>query len=881
MWQPLPFLTLLLLGVACEGSQAAPSAASRRLLDAQLSQDSTFTTQEGNGTDEARLIPGSIVNGQLLGPPLEGVAADEACSAACRAEPRCRWFAYCGLPQGGCKAANGAQLLAYRQCQLLTGNCSLHISVTHLDGITSGFPVRLDGVMQISGFVEFPAQGIEGGDMQCPESLAPDTCSFRSPLAAAAMCIRIPACRAVVVFPNGTDGCSAEPVALLKTAGLNPVDGFVSDRVYTLQVAKYQSEESSFWLTAGEGNVLLPSASELSAGDAALSAPDAWKGCIWGGNAIYDGQVVDTLDGVASPEACCRACHARQARCNVWNWCDPAVAVKGTCFYQDTTLTRETVVLNASQCQLRYQELAAPEVGTPPVLLAKGPAVPFAAGAPISVWAPEQPGFQRFIGRSLFAWGQYPCEGSLRPQAGECLLQAPVEQLASECAANDTCVALLYKPGGFINGTAQLASLAYFKSDANPASHGRIAEHQPLDSSALPSSMLSAGLSAALPPGSSVASTAHAVSSGRMHAHAAKNSSSNSGPDVLEELMGHVATRDAVQQACSLPRSTDSSEPGLWMAERLPSRLHEWMVDPENIEYLRWPNGKLMELGQGASAHVYKALFNGELVACKEIDLEQSKEMQEAFVTEATRLHALRHPNIIAFFGICVANGKGIVIMEFAEGRDLHAALQVKASGSDQRLFGWQRRGRRVAFELAKAVNYLHSKDVIHFDLKSQNVLLTANGAVRLGDVGFSKLKEKTFITHVPLVGTFAWIAPEVLLGRAQVDQAADIFSLGVVMWEIVTGERPQRGSLRMPRVPEECPQEVSDLIMQCLSEEPCERPTAAQLLKTLSGMLERSKTAAHSAHSAHRAAAATDAGAQEQVSPPVSPSAGWPETPR
>jgi hypothetical protein len=224
-----------------------------------------------------------------LGPPLEGVAADEACSAACRAEPRCRWFAYCGLP-GGCKAANGAQLLAYRQCQLLTGNCSLHISVTHLDGITSGFPVRLDGVMQISGFVEFPAQGIEGGDMQCPESLAPDTCSFRSPLAAAAMCIRIPACRAVVVFPNGTDGCSAEPVALLKTAGLNPVDGFVSDRVYTLQVAKYQSEESSFWLTAGEGNVLLPSASELSAGDAALSAPDAWKGCIWGGNAIYDGQ---------------------------------------------------------------------------------------------------------------------------------------------------------------------------------------------------------------------------------------------------------------------------------------------------------------------------------------------------------------------------------------------------------------------------------------------------------------------------------------------------------------------------------------------------------------------------------------------------------------
>ncbi len=63
---------------------------------------------------------------------------------------------------------------------------------------------------------------------------------------------------------------------------------------------------------------------------------------------------------------------------------------------------------------MRYQELAAPEVGIPPVLLAKGAAVPFTAGAPIAVWAPTQPGFQRFVGRSLFAWGQYACEGSLR-----------------------------------------------------------------------------------------------------------------------------------------------------------------------------------------------------------------------------------------------------------------------------------------------------------------------------------------------------------------------------------------------------------------------------------------------------------------------------------
>lgn len=76
--------------------------------------------------------------------------------------------------------------------------------------------------------------------------------------------------------------------------------------------------------------------------------------------------------------------------------------------------------------QLRYQELAIPEVGSPPVLLAKGPAVPFTAGAPISVWAPEQPGFQRFVGRSNFAWGHYPCEGSLRSVGVACLASSGV-----------------------------------------------------------------------------------------------------------------------------------------------------------------------------------------------------------------------------------------------------------------------------------------------------------------------------------------------------------------------------------------------------------------------------------------------------------------------
>ena len=85
-------------------------------------------------------------------------------------------------------------------------------------------------------------------------------------------------------------------------------------------------------------------------------------------------------------------------------------------------------------------------------------------------------------------------------------------------------------------------------------------------------------------------------------------------------------------------------------------------------------------------------------------------------------------------------------------------------------------------------------------------------------------------------------MAPEVLLG-GEPSQAADLYSFGVLMWEVITGERPQRGCLRMPAVPAECSQEACDLMVACLSLDPAARPTAADLLRQLT-RLKRAESA-------------------------------------
>lgn len=206
-------------------------------------------------------------------------------------------------------------------------------------------------------------------------------------------------------------------------------------------------------------------------------------------------------------------------------------------------------------------------------------------------------------------------------------------------------------------------------------------------------------------------------------------------------------------------------------------------------------------------------------------------------------LFHLRHSNIVQFTGICIHGGHGILLMEYMEGGSLHLKFRKdytpdpESSGSDRVYdgeFSWYRRGKSVALEVLKALHYLHGLGLMHLDLKSANVLLTADGVAKVADVGFTRVKE-TLAPSLGL-GTFAYAAPELLLG-GNVTPGADVYSFGVLLREICTGESPVRGLARDPIVPEECPETVLELMHRCLAEDRDERPTARQLFDAIQSL--------------------------------------------
>ncbi|KAL4428401.1 hypothetical protein ABPG75_002490 [Micractinium tetrahymenae] len=273
-------------------------------------------------------------------------------------------------------------------------------------------------------------------------------------------------------------------------------------------------------------------------------------------------------------------------------------------------------------------------------------------------------------------------------------------------------------------------------------------------------------------------------------------------------------------------------------ADTLPAALRGCLVHPADISFLQWPEQLLQPLGAGASATVFRAQLRGRTVAVKVMNTGHSAEAQQAFIAEALRMQQLQNEHTVNFLGVSLDGPNAMLIMEYCPGRDLFSSLQLHTdNGSGQRQFGWWQRGRRVALHLARALAYLHSLGIVHMDVKSSNVLLTAWGGAKLCDVGLSRMLGNMHISTVACVGTFAWAAPEVLLGGHDCGRPVDIYSFGVVLWELLTGERPLRGHLRLPRVPEECPQEVRDLMLRCLSTDPQARPTASQLVLQLDAL--------------------------------------------
>lgn len=262
---------------------------------------------------------------------------------------------------------------------------------------------------------------------------------------------------------------------------------------------------------------------------------------------------------------------------------------------------------------------------------------------------------------------------------------------------------------------------------------------------------------------------------------------------------------------------------------------------------------ELKELGSGTFGTVYHGKWRGSDVAIKRIKKScfagkpsEQERLTKDFWREAQILSKLHHPNVVAFYGV-VPDGPGgtlATVTEYMVNGSLRHVLLRKDRALDRR------KKLIIAMDAAFGMEYLHMKNIVHFDLKCDNLLVNLRDPQRpickVGDFGLSRIKRNTLVSG-GVRGTLPWMAPELLSGSSnQVSEKVDVFSFGVAMWEILTGEEPYasmhcgaiiggivNNTLR-PAIPERCDAEWKNLMEECWSPEPAARPSFTEITNRL-----------------------------------------------
>ncbi|EOA39603.1 hypothetical protein CARUB_v10008230mg [Capsella rubella] len=247
-------------------------------------------------------------------------------------------------------------------------------------------------------------------------------------------------------------------------------------------------------------------------------------------------------------------------------------------------------------------------------------------------------------------------------------------------------------------------------------------------------------------------------------------------------------------------------------------------------------------IGLGSYGEVYHADWNGTEVAVKKfLDQDFSGAALAEFRSEVRIMRRLRHPNVVFFLGAVTRPPNLSIVTEFLPRGSLYRILHRPKSQIDER------RRIKMALDVAMGMNCLHTSTptIVHRDLKTPNLLVDNNWNVKVGDFGLSRLKHNTFLSSKSTAGTPEWMAPEVLRNEPS-NEKCDVYSFGVILWELATLRLPWRGMNPMQvvgavgfqnrrlEIPKELDPVVGRIILECWQTDPNLRPSFAQLTEVL-----------------------------------------------
>ena len=246
-------------------------------------------------------------------------------------------------------------------------------------------------------------------------------------------------------------------------------------------------------------------------------------------------------------------------------------------------------------------------------------------------------------------------------------------------------------------------------------------------------------------------------------------------------------------------------------------------------------------IGTGGMAVVYKARCHrlNRLVAIKILkdDYFQDEEFRRRFHAESQAVAMLSHPNIVSVYDVSTSDDADYIVMELIDGISLKQYMEKKG------VLNWKET-LHFAIQIAKALEHAHSRGIVHRDIKPHNVMVLKNGSVKVADFGIARVMSKSNTLTKEALGSVHYISPEQAKG-GNVDNRSDLYSLGVVMYEMMTGRPPYDGETPVavaiqhingkPQMPStlnpNIPGGLEQIIMKVMEQDPNKRYPSAQAM--------------------------------------------------